>query len=132
MRRTIFGVLMSMLVGGVSLAALFGEIFAFMLSIYGFPIVVLYGIPGALMAHKLTKDERRFPALKRLILYIVMGGWLPSYVGMFCAVIYGYYGVLFVTFIVLSMVFAFGFWIGEELFERTKLKEWTEADLSKV
>jgi hypothetical protein len=132
MRRTVFGVLMSMLVGGLSLAALFGEIFAFLLSIYGFPFVILYGIPVGLMAHKLTKEERRFPALKRLILYIVMGGWLPSFLGMFGAVIYGYYDVLFVIVIVFSMIFAFGFWIGEELFERTKLKEWTEADLSKV
>jgi len=132
MRRTVFGVLMSMIVGGLGLAALFGEILAFLFSLYGFPFVVLYGIPVALMAHKLTKNELRFPALKRLIVFIVMGGWLPSFVGIFGAALYGYYDVLWVAIIVISMIFAFGFWIGEELFERTKLKEWTEPDLSKV
>ena len=64
-----------------------------------------------------------------------MGAWLPA---IYFTTIYltqeVYYdefagaGVFIVTF----MVFAFGFWLGEELFERTKIKEWTEADLSRT
>jgi len=128
---------MSMVIGGLSLAALFNEIYAFMFAIYAFPFVILYGIPVAIMAHKLTMNDKRFPALKRLLVFIVMGGWLPSFVGMVIYLLYGLdeiYGfdeMLWVAIIVISMIFAFGFWLGEELFERTKLKEWTEPNLSK-
>jgi len=129
---------MSMGIGGFSLAALFNEPYAFMFAIYGFPFVILYGIPVAIMAHKLTIFDKRFPALKRLLVFIVMGGWLPAFVGTVIVLLYGQdemYGfdeMLWVAIIAISMIFAVGFWLGEELFERTKIKNWTEPDLTKT
>lgn len=121
-----------MVIGGLSIAALFNEVPAFLFAIYGFPFVILYGIPVSVMAHKLTTNDLRFQSLKRLLVYIVMGGWLPSLVGMIIHLSQGLYDVLWVAIIVISMVFSFGFWLGEELFERTKLKDWTDADLTQT
>ena len=53
MRRTVFGILISMVIGGLSLAALFNEIYGFLFALYGFPFVIFYGIPVSIMAHKL-------------------------------------------------------------------------------
>ena len=132
MRRTVFGILISMVVGGLSLAALFNEIFAFLLGLYGLPFVIIYGIPVSIMAHKLTNGDNHYGGLKRLLVYIVMGGWLPALVGVVVLLTQGLYDVGWIAIIVISMIFAFGFWLGEEFFERTKLKEWTQPDLAKV
>ena len=84
------------------------------------------------MAHQLTHDDLELPALKRLLVYIVMGGWLPILIGFIVSLYNEPYDVLAVIVIILSMMFAFGFWLGEELFDRTKLNECTEPNLTKV
>ena len=132
MRRAAFGVFVSMIIGGVGFIILFGEIYAILLSLYAFPFLIFYGLPVAWMAHQLTHEDMEWPSLKRLLVYIVMGGWLPILI-----VFIGYlnnepYDPLAVIVIVLSMIFAFGFWLGEELFDRTKLNECTEPNLTKV
>lgn len=131
MRRTLFGVLTSMIIGGLGFAAGFEHPGAILINVYAFPFIIFYGIPVSMMAHRLTRKEKHWAASKRLLVYIVMGGWLPALLGSIAYFTQGIYDVLEVFLIVIFMLFAFGFWIGEELFERTKLKEWTEADLSK-
>ncbi len=132
MRRTVFGVLMSMIIGGVLFIGAFHDPIAFVFTIYALPIIIFYGIPVARIAHKLT-DAKQWSSTKRLFVYLVMGGWLPA---VYFTTIYltqdVYYNVFAadVGFIVTAMVFAFGFWLGEELFERTKLKEWSAPNLS--
>ena len=132
MRRAAFGVFVSMIIGGFGFMIFFGEIYAILLSLYAFPFLIFYGLPVALMAHKLTQDDMEWPALKRLLVYIVMGGWLPILVGFIAFLNNQPYDELTVIVIVFSMIFAFGFWIGEEFFDRTKLKECTEPNLMKV
>lgn len=132
MRRTAFGVFVSMIIGGIGFIILFGDLNAILLSVYAFPFLIFYGLPVAWMAHQLTHDEVEWPALKRLLVYIVMGGWLPILIGFIVSLYNEPYDVLAVIVIVLSMIFAFGFWLGEELFVRTKLNECTEPNLMKV
>ncbi len=132
MRRTAFGVFVSMIIGGIGFIILFGDLKAILLSVYAFPFLIFYGLPVAWMAHQLTHDDEEWPALKRLLVYIVMGGWLPILIGFMVSLYNEPYDVLAVIVIVLSMIFAFGFWFGEELFDRTKLNECTEPNLMKV
>jgi hypothetical protein len=59
------------------------------------------------MAHKLTKDETRFETSTCLYRY----GWgLPSLVGFVIYLSQGFYDVLWISIITISMLFAFGFW----------------------
>jgi len=132
MRRAAFGVFVSMIIGGFGFIILFGDLNAILLSVYALPFLIFYGLPVAWMAHQLTHDDMEWPALKRLLVYIVMGGWLPILIGFMVSLYNEPYDVLAVIVIVLSMIFAFGFWLGEELFDRTKLNECTEPNLMKV
>lgn len=131
----VFGVIMSIVIGGVTFIGAFHHLFAFILTVYAVPFIIFFGIPVARIAHKLVEHEKQCPSAKRLFVYLVMGAWLPLI----------YFTTIFLTqevysdeiagarvFIVVFMGFAFGFWLGEELFERTKLKEWTEPDLSRT
>lgn len=133
MRRLVFGVMMSMVIGGLTFIGTFQHPFAFIFTVYALPFILFFGIPVARIAHKLVEHEKQCPAAKRLFIYLVMGAWLPLI----------HFTTIFLTqevydgelagvgfIIVVFMVFAFCFWLGEELFERTKLKEWTEPDLS--
>ena len=132
MRRAAFGVFLSVIIGGIGFIILFGDLYAILLSVYAFPFLIFYGLPVAWMAHRLTHDDMEWPSLKRLLVYIVMGGWLPILIGFMVSLYNEPYDVLAVIVIVLSMIFAFGFWLGEELFDRTKLNECTEPNLTKV
>lgn len=126
---------MSLIIGGLGFIIALQHPVAFLLNVYALPFIIFYGIPVARIAHKLVKHEKQYPSAKKLFVYLVMGAWLPT---IYFTTIYltqeVYYGELegAGVFIVISMVFAFGFWFGEELFERTKLKEWTEPDLSRT
>lgn len=130
----VFGVIMSMFIGGIGFMCFFLHPVGFLFSMYALPFILFYGIPVASIARKLTAEKNR-PSTKRLVMYLIMGGWLPAN---FFSTIYltqdVYYNVLAVDvgFIVISLVFSFGFWLGEELFERTKLKSWTDPDLSRT
>jgi len=135
MRRTLFGVLISMIIGGLAFIIALQDPIAFLLNVYALPFIIFYGIPVARIAHKLVKQEKQCPSTKRLFVYLVMGAWLPAIYFTTIYLTQAVYYDDFVgagVFIVIFMVFAFGFWLGEELFERTKIKEWTEADLSRT
>ncbi|MET1013710.1 MAG: hypothetical protein ABWX61_04285 [Paenisporosarcina sp.] len=131
-RRAVFGVFVSMIIGGLGFSILFGDFFAIIISVYAFPFLICYGLPVAWMAHKLTKNDLAWPAAKRLLVYLVMGGWLPTIMGFIVHLAWGISDNLGVIIIILAMNFAFGYWLGEEIFERTKLRAWTEPNLMKV
>lgn len=132
MRRAAFGVFVSMIIGGFCFIIVFGEFIAILLAVYAFPFLIFYGLPVAWMAHQLTHDDLEWPALKRLLVYIVMGGWLPIFIGLIVYLNNEPYDASVLIVIILSMVFACGFWMGEEFFDRTKLNECTEPNLMKV
>ena len=131
-RRSVFGVLMSIIFGGVCLSIVFPEGYGFVITVYAIPFILLYGIPISVMAHKLTSHEKRFAKLKRLVIYVVISGWLYALISLIYFAQGQYESDPWTFVIILSMFFALCFWLGEEIFERTKLKEWTEPDLTKV
>ncbi|WP_019414737.1 hypothetical protein [Paenisporosarcina sp. TG20] len=131
MRRTLSGLLTSIVFGGVCLFIVFQGI-GYIMTVYAIPFILLYGIPVNLMAHALTIHEKRYAALKRLLIYVTMGGWLFALISLIYFIKGLYTNDPANFFIFLSMFFALCFWLGEEVFERTKLKEWTNPDLSKV
>lgn len=132
MRRTLSGLLMSIVLGGVCLFLVFPDGVGYVMAVYAIPFILLYGIPVSLMTHALTFHEQRFVTLKRLIIFVTMGGWLFALISLFYFVKGLYTNDPFNFLIFLSMFFALCFWLGEEVFERTKLKEWTNPDLTKV
>lgn len=132
MRRTVSGLLTSIFFGGVCLFIVFPGGIGYIMTVYAIPFILLYGIPVSLMAHALTIHEQRFATLKRLLIYVTMGGWLFALISLFYLLKGLYTNGPSNFFIFLSMFFALCFWLGEEIFERTKLKEWTNTDLTKV